>query len=304
MTIDDAIATLSSSPDHRLLRRVPPVEQWTLPEPAGEVVRGCALDTETTGLGESDEVVELALVPFDYCKTTGRIVGVDTRNILSAFRQPSVPISEEAKKLTGITDEMVAGQAITDDQLAASLFGAQVVISHHSGFDRVMCEKNWKVFEQLCWACSYAEIDWRGEGVGSSKLDYITMRFGMFHDGHRALDDVMALLWILSGNLPTSGRPVLGALLEQARKPLWQVRAENTPIANRDTLKTRGYRWEPGGNGVPKAWVIATGDVEAEVAWLKASDAWSKKSRVVTRPLSPRLRYSNRVYSPVIKVAA
>lgn len=294
MELDEAVSVLSASPDYRLLRRVPPVEQWTLAEPSGAVGRGVVVDCESTGLEPADEVTELAVIPFDYDKATGRVVKVDTRCILSAFRQPSVPISDEAKRLTGITDEMVAGQAITDDQLATPLFGAQVVISHHAGFDRPKLEAHWVVFQQLCWACSYAEIDWRGEGFGSSKLDYLLMKFGGFHDGHRALDDAMALLYILNGNLPTSGKPVLGALLEQARKPLWQVRAENTPIEFKDLLKTRGYRWDPGNQNAPKAWVTAVSDAAAEVAWLKSSEAFTKNTRVVTRSLSPRLRYSAR----------
>jgi DNA polymerase III subunit epsilon len=295
MTTDEAVQVLSQSADHRLLRRVPPVSEWRLAEASGDVVRGVVLDTETTGLEDTDEIVELAIVPFDYDKATGKVVRVDTASALSAFRQPSVPMNEEARHVTGITDEMLAGQSIAAERVAAALAGAQVVISHHAGFDRPMCERLFpELFEPLCWACSYAEIDWRGEGIGSSKLDYLLMRFGMFHEGHRAMDDALALLYILAGNLPTSCKSALGSLLEQARKPLFQVRAEWTLIGEKDLLRARGYSWDPGGKGATKAWVAAVSDAEAEVAWLKQSPAFTKASRVVTRQLSPRVRYSAR----------
>jgi DNA polymerase III subunit epsilon len=40
----------------------------------------------------------------------GRVVGV--RDLLSSFNEPSVPIPTDVTALTGITDEMVAGQRI------------------------------------------------------------------------------------------------------------------------------------------------------------------------------------------------
>jgi hypothetical protein len=48
------------------------------------------------------------------------------------------------------------------------------------------------------------------------------MRQGWFHDGHRALSDALASLFLLTLPLP-SGKPTLAALLECARRPLYAV---------------------------------------------------------------------------------
>jgi len=41
-------------------------------------------------------------------------------------------------------------------------------------------------FAQLPWGCSFADIDWKKEGHGSSKLEYLAMEKGWFYEAHRA----------------------------------------------------------------------------------------------------------------------
>src|SRR5262245_22758659 len=101
---------LSQSPDYRVLRRVPVASEWRLATSAGDKRRAVLVDTETTGLDQDkDEVIELALLPFEYDFESGRIVSVDEVEALSAFREPSFPIPAEATRLHGVTNEMVKG---------------------------------------------------------------------------------------------------------------------------------------------------------------------------------------------------
>src|SRR5690606_31756979 len=108
-----------------------------------------------------------------------------------------------------------------------------LVIAHNAAFDRPMLEKHWPVFADKHWACSLADIDWKSEGLGSARLDYLLMRQGWFHDGHRALADAMAGLFLLTLPLPISKKGALLSLLECARRPLRAVRAENTAFQQR-----------------------------------------------------------------------
>lgn len=55
---------------------------------------------------------------FDYT-AEGRIVGV--RDTFAAFNESSAPIPPEITTITGITDEMVAGQRIDDVPRASHL---------------------------------------------------------------------------------------------------------------------------------------------------------------------------------------
>jgi DNA polymerase-3 subunit epsilon len=297
-TLDQAVEQVSLSSDYRLLRRIPPIERWSLPAAEPETVRGVIVDCETTGLDlEADEVIELGIVPFDYEKSSGRVVRVHSEMMLGAFREPAIPITEESTRIHGITSAMVAAKVISPGQVHTVIGDAQIVIAHHASFDRPMLEKHWPEFENKCFGCSFSDIDWRAEGLSSSKLDYLLMRQGWFHDGHRALEDALATLFLLTMPMPVSRLPALGGLLERARKPLTLIRALETSIDNRGALKARGYRWFPGGVGLPKAWVLATNDPETEVTWLKASVAWMPRSQVALRAVPARLRYSGRIES-------
>jgi DNA polymerase-3 subunit epsilon len=133
---------LSRSPDYRVLRRLAPRP------PSGSASRqgtrvGILLDTETTGLDHArDEIIELGMVKFDY-SADGRIVGV--RDTFSAFNKPSVPIPAEVTKITGITDEMVAGHRLDDAAVAAFVEDSLITIAHNSSFDRRFAERYWPI---------------------------------------------------------------------------------------------------------------------------------------------------------------
>ncbi|GLH79731.1 DNA polymerase III subunit epsilon [Bradyrhizobium sp. SSBR45G] len=273
--------TLSRSPDYRVLRRLVPRMPST-PVVGQEVRTAILLDTETTGLDHSrDEIIELGMVSFDYT-SDGRIVRL--RDVFSAFNEPSGPISPEVTGLTGITDEMVAGQRIEPDAVSAFVTGAVIVIAHNAAFDRRFAERYWPVFERIAWGCSATEVDWRSHGFAGAQLGYLLNGAGFFHQAHRAVDDCHALLEVLDFVLPTTGAPALAALLQTARKATTRVWAQQSPFELKDALKKRGYRWSDGTDGRPKSWYIDVdeGAIEAEISFLR--------SEVYLRHVEPRLQ--------------
>lgn len=295
MDLIEAERLLDESTSHRLLRRVPPLEDWRLAGSAENLRRGVFVDTETTGLDQvKDEVIELAILPFEYERDTGRIVRVEVEHALSAFREPCVPIPEESSRIHGITHDHVVGQAIDPERVRAALNGVHLVIAHNAAFDRPMVEKHWPVFEQKHWACSLREIDWKSEGLVAAKLDYLLMRQGWFHEGHRALSDCMAALFMLTLSLPLSGKLSLAALLQSARRPLSEVRAVNADYDRREALKARGYRWHSGDNHRPRAWWTWTTDPIREVDWLIA-EVYGAPRQIPVINVPATLRYSARV---------
>ena len=265
----ESLATsLERSPDYRVLRRVISRDEFT--EPEGETKVGIILDTETTGLDpRTDTVIELAMLSFEY-DARGQVCRVLNR--FQSFNDPGQPISAEITRLTGITDEMVAGHTIDLDVVERLVAPAVIVIAHNSAFDRQFAERLHPVFANKGWGCSLADIPWADAGIGSAKLDYIGMCFGMFHTGHRAIADCEMLLEILARPFPDNGKPTLGMLLETARKPTVRVWALDSPFDLKDLLKARGYRWNDGTDGNPKAWYndVLEADLEAEKAYLQA----------------------------------
>lgn len=297
MDLRAAERLIEANGDYRLLRRVPPVSLWKLSPSRGELRRAVFVDTETTGLDRDvDEVIELALLPFEYERDTGRIVHVDEAHALSALRQPSFPIPPESAKVHGISDADVAGKTINADVVRTVIASAHLIIAHNAAFDRPMVEKHWPMFEEKHWACSFVDIDWKAEGIGSAKLDYLLYKQGWFHDGHRALSDALATVFLLTLPLPVSGKSGLKALLDCARRPLRAVRAEETAFEQRSALKARGYRWDEGEGQRRKAWWILTDDPQREVDWLE-TEIYREKRDVPVIKMPATMRYSGRLWS-------
>jgi DNA polymerase III subunit epsilon len=202
----------------------------------------------------------------------------------SSFNEPSEPIPLEVTALTGITNEMVAGQRIDEAAVSSFVDDAVIVIAHNASFDRKFAERYWPIFQRKAWGCSATEVEWRKHGFEGSRLGYLLNGAGFFHQAHRAVDDCHALLEILAFELPTTGMPALAILLEQARKKTMRVWAEQSPFDLKDSLKRRGYRWSDGSDGRPRSWYIDVDEskLDEEIAFLK--------TEIYLRDVEPRLQ--------------
>lgn len=190
--LEAAAALLESSLDYRVLRRLMPREPTgTLPSDEN-VKTGMVLDVETTGLDpDRDEIIELGMVRFSF-SLEGEILATDPP--FSRLRQPSKPIPAEITRLTGITDEMVAGKAIDAAEVESFVEPAVIVIAHNAGFDRRFVERAFPIFARKAWGCSISDVPWREEGFEGSRLAYLAMRHGFFFDGHIAGHGTGAML--------------------------------------------------------------------------------------------------------------
>jgi len=292
---DEMIAALEAHGDYRVLRRLRPPEPMREP-PAG-ARRAILADVETTGLDcEKDEIIELAMVPFFY-SLAGEILGVGTP--FDGLRQPAAPIPAEVTRLTGIDDAMVKGRSIDSAQVSA-FAGNSLVIAHNAGFDRRFLERFCPAVMENPWACSLNEVQWSDEGFESAKLAYLAMSSGFYYDKHRAVHDCHATIELLSRPLPVSGGLALSALLASARGTTLRCWAENSPFESKDELKRRGYRWNGGEDGTPRAWWIdvAEADIDAEKAYL-CTEIYKRDVAFPIAEITAFNRYSNRV-TPVV----
>ena len=251
---DNLATRLDAEADYRVLRRVPDVSRYAALDACVSPRLGLIVDVETTGLDpDRHKIIELAILPFHF-SPAGKIY--DVLPGYAGFEDPEDPIPPEVVDLTGITDAKVRDQALDDDAVASLVGSSSVVIAHNAGFDRRFLERRFPLFVDKPWACSLSQIPWSEEGLASRKLDYILGRLGFFFDDHRALADCQAVLHLLSLVLPRSGRPIFNTLLETARRPSIRMWAVEAPFDAKDALKARGYAWNPGDDGRPRAWFV------------------------------------------------
>jgi len=289
----EAMATkLEAAGTYRVLRKLaprPPRE----PPPGMATRQGLFLDTETTGLDSArDEIIELAMVPFTY-GLDGEVYAVGEP--FQQLREPSKPIPPEITAITGIDNAMVAGQSIDPNAVAHFAAPASLVVAHNAAFDRKFLERFCETFNTKPWACSMSEIDWAAEGYEGTKLMYLATGAGFFYERHRATHDCLAAIELLARVHPRSGRTGLAQLLERARTPSWRIWAENSPFELKVQLKARGYRWNDGGGGAPRAWFIDVEEAarEAELAYLKA-EIYTREINLLVRRVDAYDRFSDR----------
>jgi DNA polymerase-3 subunit epsilon len=291
--LEEMAARLEASGFYRVLRRLD-AHAASRAAPSGATRIGLFVDVETTGLDPArDEIIELAMAPFTY-DLNGEVTRIG--EAFCALREPSIPITAQITSLTGITQEMVAGQVIDPDQVAAFAAPAAIVIAHNAAFDRRFLERFCQTFTTKPWACSMSQVDWALEGHEGARLAHLAAGAGFFYDKHRALNDCHAGIELLARTMKTSGKPALAQLLDAARRPSWRIWAENSPFELKDVLKMRGYRWNAEHSSGPRAWYVDVGDVEreAELAFLR-QEIYQRDIDLACRRIDAHDRFSDRV---------
>ena len=186
----------------KLIRKLHLPEKYNDPS-GGEIKKGIVLDVEATGLSIGhDDVIQLALLPFDYEVSSGKILNIQKEDAFDGLREPRIPISKEASLVTGITNEMVINKKIDSKEVEKIINSSDLIVAHNASYDRPMVEQHWDCFKNISWACTFKSIDWLEEGFSSAKLELLGMNYGWFYDGHDAFNDCEACLALLSETLP------------------------------------------------------------------------------------------------------
>ena len=284
---------LEATGEYRVLRKIQ--HRPIINPPDGAPTKtGLFVDVETTGLNpDQNEIIELAMVPFTY-GLDGRIFSIGEP--FHQLREPRDPIPAEITAITGITQDMVAGQAFDSEAIEAFIENADLIVAHNASFDRRFLENYSPAFEMKPWACSIQQVDWRSEGFEGTRLGYLVAGAGYFYDRHRAVNDCYAAIELLAMPLPQSGNPAFKQLLEKARLPTWRIWASHAPFDLKDVLRERGYRWSAGGEGTLRAWFMDVAEdlMDAELAYLQ-NEIYQREVDIPMRRIDAYTRFSRRV---------
>jgi DNA polymerase III epsilon subunit family exonuclease len=161
-----------------------------------------AMDTETTGFGSHDRIVELGMVLLE---------GDQIVDEYQTFLNPGFPMPEAASKVNGITDDMLEDapqfEDVQDDVLDWLCRGAPWV-AHNASFDMRMLSYNlpvarWPVVPTLCTLEKA-----RSRGHKRARLEVLASYFKVEQkEAHRAVDD--ARVCGLIARQMTKGLPIL-----------------------------------------------------------------------------------------------
>ena len=279
----------------KLIRKLHLPEKYNDPS-GGEIKKGIVLDVEATGLSIGhDDVIQLALLPFDYEVSSGKILNILKEDAFDGLREPRIPISKEASLVTGITNEMVINKKIDSKEVEKIINSSDLIVAHNASYDRPMVEQHWDCFKNISWACTFKSIDWLEEGFSSAKLELLGMNYGWFYDGHDAFNDCEACLALLSETLPKKDKTVFSVLREYAASPSFLIKAIDTPYSKRNILRRRGYKWRPADLLNGKVWWTETNDYEEEVKWLN-EEIYNREINIPIKRITALNRYSDRIW--------
>lgn len=276
-SFEAALHLCASREDVRILRRVRPISELVTEGPSiGPTRRIAIVDTETTSVDvQTAEVIEIAAAVV-LVDETGEIRAIETA--LRGLRDPGIPIPVEVQRLTGISNDDVAGRALNVPRWEALLGDSDLIVAHNAAYDAPIVERLLPGIKGHAWACSMREIDWAAHAFDGAKLGHLLMQMGYFTTGHRADADVISLAHLLT-HRPDGVHPLIAELLARAAQPSLRIEATGAPFDKRHVLKARGYRWD----AREKVWwrEIAEAAHEAEALWL---------SRDAELRLTPRVR--------------
>ena len=190
------------------------------------------LDTETTGVGENDRVIQLGFL----------VLGAKEVEVHNEFYSSDVPISFGAMEVHGITPEMLENKPTCVDSLAYKRLcelntSENYMIIHNAPFDIGMLEKEgFKTQMKIIDTLRVAEHVLPDEDT--HRLQYFRYKMGLYKDeqkeadalsvvvkAHDAIGDVLVLKLLL-----TKLREAVSALYPSENPVEKMVELTNTPI--------------------------------------------------------------------------
>ena len=160
-------------------------------------------DLETTGLDyQADRIIEIG---------AQKLVGLEAVDEYSSLIKPDIELTKAVKRITGISDEMLADQPQIEEILPAFLefISGSILVAHNADFDLNMitaaCARMGLDLEWSCF-CTLKMARELLADLENKKLDTLAEHYGLsFEARHRSIGDVKVTAAVLRNMLEQEG---------------------------------------------------------------------------------------------------
>jgi len=257
--------------DFVVLQKIPLMEPTVEPDSLGPKI--ALVQLETTGLDViQDEVIKISVLLCD--KNSLRVI-----HEFTDLQAPTIPMSEEAYALAGLTEEDLESDHPFDKESLYEILGdAEYIITPNSSFFRPFFHKTFPKCKPMKWGC-FLET---GKSL-RTELEEL----GFWYDQKNTLEKVSALRFCLA----LQADSVYKSFLENIDKERYIAKAWALPFDLKDEIKKYGYKF----NWDEKVWykVIDEADIpeeedfligfydqaEDEAEIIEYENAWSRYSK-------------------------
>lgn len=175
------------------------------------------IDTETTGLSQGDELIEVAIVLFSFEWSSGR--ALECLGAYEGRREPGVPIHPAAARRHKIKLSELFGERLDNTRIEELLLRVEFILAHNSAFDHRFVAKSFERIPASRWYCTMGDIQWLAHGFESRKLAALAGAHSINRGrAHSALDDALTTLVLVGRHGNPDGSMYLLEILELAVK--------------------------------------------------------------------------------------
>jgi len=206
--------------------------------PTHETHKAICIDIETTGFDvDTNDLISLSWVKFEFSGEDYSIHKIISSGTM--YNEPSSPISEETEMMTGITQEMVDGHVITNQDVEGLFGDCEFAVAHNAKFDRTFFDKMFDA--EIIWACSMADVDWKAKyWLPSLSLAVMLAYLNNWHfEHHNSEADTWASFWLIQRE------GILEELVKKVFTRSFNLNVKKSSFNDKDRLKQEGAKWNP-----------------------------------------------------------
>jgi DNA polymerase III epsilon subunit-like protein len=191
------------------------------------------------------KIVELAIVLLEVERESGKFLCVTDAKQWFQDPEEEEPFTEAFSAKTGITAEMVAGQAIDTQAFEDLAHSAEVIIGFNAGFIRPILQQQFPSLNESIFACVRNQIDWSAKGHESRSLFHLTRDHLWYCDEQRTMEQCGTLLKLLNNDLNLDGEDAgyLKELIDRAQEPLITIEAR-VDMHQKHLMKKERFHWD------------------------------------------------------------